>query len=320
MATIVSSFQEASRIMEDRGISIDAKTICELSRRYAQRAEYAKNNDDLGLEPLSGRRVIISTDGGRVRIREIQQRGPKTQKGRHRYTTKWREPKLLIIYTVDEQGKKSSAFSPVIEGTMKGPDELFGLIKFYLRQLKIDKADKILFVADGARWIWNRVPDLVVSLGISVNRLNTLIDFYHAVEHLVKMADLRSGWKKKERQDWVKKHRRLLLNGKINEVITSIRTICRGRKSKKLMAEKNYFVRNKKHMRYDKISKMGLPIGSGAMESAIRRVVNLRLKGASIYWLKETAEAMLMLRSFYKAGRWNMLNKLSFSTTCIELM
>lgn len=62
MATIVSSFQEASRIMEDRGISIDAKTICELSRRYAQRAEYAKNNDDLGLEPLSGRRVIISGD------------------------------------------------------------------------------------------------------------------------------------------------------------------------------------------------------------------------------------------------------------------
>ena len=55
------------------------------------------------------------------------------------------------------------------------------------------------------------------------------------------------------------------------------------------------------------------------MESAIRRVVNLRLKGASIYWLEETAEAMLLLRSFYKSGRWEMLNKLSFSTfyTCM---
>ncbi len=203
---------------------------------------------------------------------------------------------------------------------MKGPDAVFGLIKFYLGQLNIGEADKILFVADGARWIWNRVPDLVISLGISMSRFYTLIDFYHAVEHLVKMADLRSGWKKKERQDWVKKHRRLLLNGKITDVITSLRAICRGRNSKKLLAEKNYFVRNKKHMQYDMIASIGLPIGSGAMESAIRRVVNLRLKGASIYWLEGTADAMLMLRSFYKAGRWDMLNTLAFSTACVAHM
>ena len=67
-------------------------------------------------------------------------------------------------------------------------------------------------------------------------------------------------------------------------------------------------------MKYDAILSAGLPIGSGAMESAIRRVVNLRLKGASIYWLEETAEAMLLLRSFYKSGRWDMLNSLACST------
>jgi hypothetical protein len=36
-----------------------------------------------------------------------------------------------------------------------------------------------------------------------------------------------------------------------------------------------------------------------AQQNSTRRVVNLRLKGASIYWLAETAEAMLPLRSFY---------------------
>ena len=46
---------------------------------------------------------------------------------------------------------------------------------------------------------------------------------------------------------------------------------------------------------------------SGAMESTIRRVVNLRLKGASIYWLAPTSEAMFMLRSYYESGRWNLL-------------
>ncbi len=318
-ATIVASFQEASQIMRDRGVNIDAKKICELTRRHARRAEFAKQNSKLlEKESLAGTRVIISTDGGRIRIRK-KKRGPKTKKGRHRYTTKWREPKLFIIYTVNEKGEKLSHFLPIIEGTMKGPDAVFGLIKFYLKQLKITKADKILFVADGARWIWNRIPELIKSLGIEISRFYTLIDFYHAVEHLVKIADLRSGWKKVERKDWVKKHRRLLLRGRIQQVITSIRAICRGRKSKKLTTEKNYFVRNRKRMQYDHISSMGLPIGSGAMESAIRRVVNLRLKGASIYWLEETAEAMLLLRSFYKSGRWEMLNNYAFSTPCASL-
>lgn len=313
IATIVASFQEASRVMHDRGVDIDAKKICEIARRYARRAGFAKQNSSvLETESLAGRRVVISTDGGRIRIRK-KKRGPKTKKGRHRYSTKWREPKLLIVYTVNEKGEKDASFLPVIEGTLKGPDAIFGLIKFYLKQLAITKAEKILFVADGARWIWNRVPELVKALGIAITQFYTLVDFYHAVEHLVKIADLRTGWKRSERNDWVKKHRRLLLQGKIKQVINSIRTICRGRKSKKIKTEKNYFVRNQSRMHYAQISSMGLPIGSGAMESAIRRVVNLRLKGASIYWLEETAEAMLLLRSFYKSGRWTMLNKHAYS-------
>lgn len=317
MATLVASFQEAARVMQDRGVNIDAKKICEPVRRYSRRAELSKQNTDiLDTESLSGCRVVISTDGGRLRIRK-KKRGPKTKKRRHRYTTKWREPKLLIIYTVNEKGERLSSFLPIIEGTMKGPDAVFGLIRFYLGQLEITRADKILFVADGARWIWNRVPELAESLGIAANRFYELVDFYHAVEHLVKIADLRTGWKKSERKKWVSRNRRLLIKGKTDDVICSIRSLCKGRKSRKLKVGRNYFVRNRKRMHYDAISSIGLPIGSGAMESAIRRVVNLRLKGASIYWLEETAEAMLLLRSFYKSGRWEMLNTLSNSVCCI---
>jgi hypothetical protein len=49
-----------------------------------------------------------------------------------------------------------------------------------------------------------------------------------------------------------------------------------------------------------------------AMESTIRRVVNMRLKGPCIFWSKDSANEMLMLRSYYKAGRWDMLEKLAF--------
>ena len=144
------------------------------------------------------------------------------------------------------------------------------------------------------------------------------MDFFHAA-HLAKIADLRTGWKKSERNIWVKKHRRLLLQGKIGDVISLIQSICRGRKSRKLKSEKNYSVRNKCRMKYDAILSIGLPIVSSAMESAIRRVVNFRLKGTSIYWLEESAEEMLMLRSFYLSGRWNMLNKAALSANYLIL-
>jgi len=260
----------------------------------------------------------VSTDGGRIRIRK-NKRGPKTKKGRNRYSTQWREPKLLIIYIVKGNGEMDRSFAPFIDGVLKGPDAIFNLIKYYLMKLEIVKADKVLFVADGARWIWNRVGKLMRTLGVSSNQSYELVDFYHAIEHLGTIAGLRKNWKASERKTWLKKHRRLLLKGKVDNVIEAIKLVCRGRSSKELIREKNYFIRNCKRMSYDTIPCMGLPIGSGAMESAIRRVVNLRLKGASIYWLRETAESMLLLRSYYKAGRLDMLKKLTFSASIASI-
>ena len=55
---------------------------------------------------------------------------------------------------------------------------------------------------------------------------------------------------------------------------------------------------------YDWFGYRGRPLGSGAVESAIRRVINLRLKGNGIYWKEENAEAMLVLRAAALTGRW----------------
>ena len=168
MATILSSFKEASHVLKERGLKIDAKKIQEITKRYAQRIKIVKQHQDIEIaETLAGCRVIISTDGGRIRIRK-NKRGPKTAKGRSRYTTKWKEPKLLIIYTVNEKGEKERSFLPFIECKMKCPDAIFGLIKFYLLRLNIAKADKILFVADGARWICRWCPlDMESRTGVS---------------------------------------------------------------------------------------------------------------------------------------------------------
>ena len=313
LAAMLSSFDEVSRVFADKGVSIGINAIRRIAQRFASRAKIAQRLETVALTDSVGhRRVVVSTDGGRLRLRKYK-RGPRTKKGRRRYQARWTEPKLIIIYAVDDQGKMDRCFIPVIEGTLKGPDIAFGLLHYYLQQLDVSTAEKVLFVADGARWIWSRISALIDSLGLAGSKVYELVDFYHAVEHLAKVADLKKNWKRSEKRKWIQKHRRMLLNGRTDQVIAAIKIFCRGRNSKNITTERNYFIRNQHRMNYQRIADLNLPLGSGAMESAIRRVVNLRLKGASIYWLEQTAEAMLMLRSYYKSGRWNLLKNLSFS-------
>ena len=58
------------------------------------------------------------------------------------------------------------------------------------------------------------------------------------------------------------------------------------------------------HLEYDDLQSRGLPIGSGAIESAIRRVINQRLKGNGLMWCEGNAEGMLLLRAAALTGRW----------------
>lgn len=205
------------------------------------------------------------------------------------------------------------SFAPIIDGDLNGPDSIFQLIYNYLQAIDIEQADKMLFVADGAHWIWNRVKSLVKKLGLQPEQVHELLDFYHVVEHLGKVASLRKTWSAKERQVWVRKQRRFLLKGQSEQVVAAVQTLCKGRNGKAITTERNYFIRNQDRMAYPTLKALKLPLGSGAVESAIRRVVNLRLKGPCIFWNRENASKIMRLRSFYQAGRWNILKLLSNS-------
>ena len=313
LAAMLGSLDEARDVLANRGVELDIKTVRLIAYRYAARARVVQQIESTALDDtVSGRRVVISTDGGRLRLRETK-RGPKTKKGRRRYTGAWREPKVLIIYVVDAEGKREARFAPVIDAILKGPDAVFALLRSYLQRLGITQADQVLFIADGAPWIWKRVPLLVQALGLSTEQVHEVLDFYHAAEHLGKVSALRKDWSAKVRSRWRTQQRRLLLGGEVERVIAAVRDICRGRNSKAIRTHRDYFIKNQSRMAYAKLLGMKLPIGSGAIESTVRRVVNLRLKGASLFWCRASAEAILLLRSYYKAGRWNLLKRMATS-------
>ena len=117
---------------------------------------------------------------------------------------------------------------------------------------------------------------------------------------------------------WIRKQRKRLLKGDVDHVIAAVDELCRGRLSDKIRTERDYFHNNISRMNYKQVKREKLPMGSGAMESAVRRVINLRLKGAGIFWHEDNANAMLMLRSYYKAGRTQDIASLSFTPSVRE--
>jgi hypothetical protein len=319
LVALLGSFREAQRLLQQRGCLLSVNTLRRVTYRYAARARLRqKANKAACQESVQGRLVVLTCDGGRIRLR--QDRKAKTKKGRKRYSTSWREPKLLMIYVVKhERGevKMDQSFAPVLDGTLKGPDAVFALFGYYLRQLQIQQAQRVLFVADGATWIWKRVNTLFRSLHIEESKRHELVDFYHAVQHLSSAADLSGAFAtEKDKKKWLKTQSKRLLAGQVETVIGELQQLAGKKASKKLQTEVNYFVkhgREHKRMEYAQMKGLGLPLGSGAIESAMRRVVNLRLKGATIFWHKDSAEAVLMLRCFAKTGRFQDLDKLAFT-------
>ena len=231
-----------------RGCVLNIKTIRTVVKRFAARARLAQPVDDqLGRDAcgaIEGRRVVVSTDGGRLRLRK-KQHGPKTKKGYSRYKTDWREPKLLILYVVNEEGRQDKTFCPYLDGTLNGPDAVFGLMAYYLERLGITQADRLLFVADGALWIWDRVKPLLKTLGLEERQVVELIDYYHAVEHLIALAKLKPCWSTKDRARWVRRQRRRLRQHQTDAVIDAVKAASKGTKNALLRREREYFLKNR---------------------------------------------------------------------------
>lgn len=306
-----SSFEEASTALRERGIHPDAKGVStvamsvgtEALRQRERRVALAAEGKEI-TDEFAGRRVVVSIDGGRVRTREGGQRGRRGKGARRRYQTPWREPKLYAVYTIDSKGRKVASHRPLYDGTLGDADRIFDLLTAELKLRGAARARGITIIGDGAPWIWTRAQGLAKALGIARTRITLVADFYHAVEHLGYIAEYRTGWDQEQRREWVRKMRKRLKKGQVDEVIAEARTLCTGRAAAKIATEIKYFEDRRAFMKYNEFSRRGLPLGSGAVESAVRRVINLRLKGPSIFWRVPNVEAMLHLRSYLKAGRW----------------
>ena len=95
---------------------------------------------------------------------------------------------------------------------------------------------------------------------------------------------------------------------RVRQLKAEIENRCVGsRRVAALKKWKTYSQQNEIRMQYETFEKQNIPCGSGSVESAIRRVINLRLIAPGTFWKIETAEQCLFLRSQLISGRWSIM-------------
>ena len=333
------SLKAGRQALERRGIILGHNKTLNLFNNFGKRATQQRDDWSENMQSqspgktLEGKRVVVGTDGGRLKIRTTFTRGRRRKSGRRGFKIDWKEPKILVLYVIDEKGKIAADFRPVYDGSTENSDVIFSLILGYLKALGAQYAEKVIIVSDGAKWIWSRIEDLRQGLGIDSERLVQIIDKYHAVQKLYKVIEHAYMPANRNHKSWMKKAKKFLHSGTISWLIVHIRNLCnevenysreQGLDKEEQLKKVNevgkhidYFKRNSERMQYKDFKAMNLPIGSGAVESAVRRIINLRLKGNAKYWLDDNAKTMLLFRSYLKAERFDDLMDWSISTAAL---
>jgi len=314
MTALLPSFAVAQQELKALGYRLDIKVVHRIAKQLGGELLTVRARDvelyRAGQLPrgtaLAGKRVGVAIDGGRVRIRyqTRKQKGRgQDKKQRRKLRVEWREPKVLIIFEMDRRGRMVRGSRPWIDGIFGGPDEAMELLAMHLHRLGAAAATRVAFMADGAPWIWERIEGVLKQVGVPAKRAHYVLDWCHALHH-ISLALEKVKVDKTERRRLYQKYRKWLRQGKVGLVIAEL-TVAADQVED--IATELAYLENHAfagHMDYARFRRTGIPLGSGAIESAIRRVVNLRLKGCGLLWCEENAEGMLLLRATVLTGRW----------------
>ena len=195
----------------------------------------------------------------------------------------------------------------LVDGTFLGPDAMAELVAMHLHRLGAAMAASITFVADGAPWIWDRLPTIVRLAKLDGVAIHQVLDCCHAAHH-ISLALAAMGLNERERMPLYRGHRTLLRNGQWRRVVAELTELAEmDKENAEVRTEIAYLSKHGEagRLQYPTFRKLGLPLGSGAIESGIRRVINLRLKNNGMFWREEHAEEMLQVRAQVISKRWD---------------
>jgi hypothetical protein len=162
---------------------------------------------------------------------------------------------------------------------------------------------ELVFVNDGAAWVENWIrknyPDAI-----------QILDFYHAMKHIGDFLEWLYG-QGEEKKNMMEYWGHILKNEGVNELEKHIKKEkCTTKNQRKEKQRINKYINdNRYRMHYNEYQKNKYSIGSGAIESAHKTVIQRRMKLAGQRWSMKGAQHMLDLRSVSMSGHWDWVEQ-----------
>ena len=160
-----------------------------------------------------------------------------------------------------------------------------------------DRARILVFICDGAVWIWNLI------LHYFPNAIH-IVDWYHAADRFKRTAE--EGFPNpEERQAWLEPVTEDLWQGRVELVMEACQSLAK--KSNLAKQSIAYYGNNRERMRYAQFRTAGYLIGSGVIESACKQIVTHRLKLPGAQWNLDGAILTAKARAAWLSGNWQKL-------------
>jgi hypothetical protein len=169
----------------------------------------------------------------------------------------------------------------------------------------VDQARTVVCVSDGAAWIWAMVFQCFAT------RIE-ILDWWHALQRLWTIAQHHFATATAATA-WVETQQAALAQSRLRHIVQQVRALYpRGQPLPDPIRQAvAYLFHNRRRIDYAAFRQAGYPIGSGAIESACKVVVQQRIKQAGMRWSREDAQAMLALRCLLLSQRWHELHTLA---------
>ena len=302
------SYAEASRKLGNlAGVRVPASTLQRHGARIGREVQEFERAD-AGERKPPPRRVLVGIDGTGVPMTagEVEGVPGKQEDG----AAKTREAKAIVRYTAESRNPKTGEprkdrgsgaagvriDSARSEGGISRASEFAARLERFGHREGLFEAGELVVLSDGAAWIRNVCEEVFAGTGTTF-----ILDQFHALDCAAAavraLAPDRAG--RKARMERIKAQ---LNGGRVDLVIAGLKP--HRHRDEAVEACVRYMEANKDRMRYDLYRKRGLPVGSGVVESACKRIVGSRFKRSGCRWSKAGANALLAAECCIDNNRW----------------
>jgi len=301
------------------GVKLSPRSMMEVLEDASRHNDGFRDNQAPPPKEKEGEILVVSADSKGIPIRKEH---PAEKKSRLKKGEKNQRKKMCIVsavYTIDKNARTADDIlksdgkhnpprlcSKRVRGRLGDKyekDEFFGKLQEEVKMRDFEGPRARVFVSDGEPFLRGMqekyFPGYIV-----------ILDIFHVKEKLWEFSHCFHHEGRNDAENYVNLLYRMLLEGNAFGCLQAMKAslkLPKLSKSKGETIEKIvvYFENNLDRMKYDEYLKKGLPIGSGAVESACKSLVKIRMEGCGMRWGKTGANAMLKLRAIHLNGDLN---------------